>query len=78
MEIQGELTLCGVTAGLDFHATAFQGPDRTIVTRAQVEFDRTRWKIIYGSARFFENLGMHVVFDHISIDVKITARPADE
>ena len=76
LEIQGELTLRGITAGLDFHATAFQGPDRTIVARAQIELDRTRWKIIYGSARFFENLGMHLVFDHISIDVKITARPA--
>ena len=75
MEIKGELTLRGITAGLDFRATAFQGSDRTIIARSQIELDRTRWKIIYGSARFFENLGMHLVFDHISIEVKITASP---
>lgn len=27
----------------------------------------------YGSARFFENLGMHLVFDLISFQVKIVA-----
>ena len=73
MQIQGELTIRGFTAGLDFPATVFQGPDQTLVARAQIELDRTRWKIIYGSARFFENLGMHLVFDHISIDLKISA-----
>ncbi len=35
------------------------------------DIDRTRWKIIYGSTRFFEHLGMHKVFDLISIQVRI-------
>jgi hypothetical protein len=29
--------------------------------------------VIYGSARFFEHLGMHLVFDLISIAVRIVA-----
>jgi hypothetical protein len=34
---------------------------------AHFDFDRTRWNVIYGSSRFFEHLGMHLVFDLISI-----------
>jgi len=30
--------------------------------------------IVYGSARFFEHLGMHLVFDPVSIEVRIVAR----
>jgi polyisoprenoid-binding protein YceI len=77
MDIQGELTLRGVKAGLDFAATVVQAADGTITARAQFDMDRTRWQIIYGSARFFEHLGMHLVFDHISIDVKIVAVKTD-
>lgn len=73
VDVKGELTLRGVKAGLDFAATVVQSPDGTITARAQFDLDRTRWNIIYGSTRFFEHLGMHLVFDHISIDLKIVA-----
>ncbi len=74
IDLKGELALKGVTASLDLAATVVQAADATITARAQLELDRTRWSIIYGSTRFFENLGMHLVFDHISLDVKIVAR----
>ena len=77
MDLKGELTLRGMTAGLDFCATVVQTPDQTITARAQFDLDRTRWSIIYGSTRFFEHLGMHLVFDHISMDLKIVARQVD-
>lgn len=73
VDIKGELTLRGFKAGLDFAATIVQTPDGIITARAQFDLDRTRWNIIYGSTRFFEHLGMHLVFDHISIDLKIVA-----
>ena len=38
------------------------------------DIDRTRWGITYGSPRFFERLGMHLVFDLISIQLRIVAR----
>lgn len=73
LDVKGELTLRDVTASLDFAATVVQSPDGTLTARAQIDLDRTRWKIIYGSTQFFEHLGMHLVFDHISIDLKIVA-----
>ena len=48
--------------------------DNGLVAEAHFDIDRTRWKVIYGSTRFFEHLGMHLVFDLISFQVKIVAR----
>jgi rhodanese-related sulfurtransferase len=45
-----------------------------LVSEAHFDIDRTRWNVIYGSTRFFENLGMHLVFDLISFQVRIVAR----
>lgn len=43
---------------------------------AHFEFNRTRWGVIYGSSRFFRHLGMHLVFDLISLQLRIVTEPA--
>lgn len=73
-EIQGALELHGVEAEQSFMATATGTEDGGISLEAHFDLDRTRWNIIYGSSRFFEHLGMHVVFDLISIQLRIIAR----
>ena len=45
-----------------------------VIIESHFDIDRTRWGITYGSARFFERLGMHLVFDLISIQLRIVAR----
>ena len=72
-EIKGQLELRGIEAGQDFLATVTQTPEKTLLIEAHFDIDRTRWNIIYGSARFFEHLGMHQVFDLISIEMRIVA-----
>jgi polyisoprenoid-binding protein YceI/rhodanese-related sulfurtransferase len=71
--VQGELTLRGVTAALDFDMTVNLADDKQLLLEAHFDIDRTKWNIIYGSTRFFEHLGMHKVFDLISIQLRITA-----
>jgi len=73
-EIQGALELHGVEAEQSFMATVAGASDGGISCEAHFDLDRTRWNIIYGSTRFFEHLGMHVVFDLISIQMRIIAR----
>jgi len=72
-EINGMLELRGVKAELDFMATVTRTPENGLTAEAHFDIDRTKWNIIYGSARFFEYLGKHLVFDLISIQVRITA-----
>ena len=73
-EIEGLLELRGVKAKLQFPATLNVDGEGNIQAEAHFDIDRTRWNVIYGSSRFFEHLGMHTVFDLISIQIRIIAR----
>jgi polyisoprenoid-binding protein YceI/rhodanese-related sulfurtransferase len=73
-EVEGTLELRGVHKVMKFLATISRLPDGAITAEAHFDFDRTHWKIIYGSSRYFEHLGMHLVFDPISIGLRIVAR----
>ena len=72
-EIKGALKLRGIKAEQNFMATVTRTPENGLAAEAHFDIDRTRWNIIYGSTRFFEHLGMHLVFDLISIQVRIVA-----
>jgi rhodanese-related sulfurtransferase/polyisoprenoid-binding protein YceI len=72
--VDGELSLRGVSRALGFPATVNSLPDGQFTAQAHFDLDRTRWDIIYGSNRFFERLGMHVVFDQITIELKIVTK----
>jgi len=70
-ELNATLELRGVKADLAFQATVTKTEGGGLAAEAHFDIDRTRWGAIYGSARFFENLGMHLVFDLISFQGKI-------
>ena len=72
-EVEGTLDLRGVRADHSFTATIAPAEDNGLVAETHFDIDRTRWNVIYGSTRFFENLGMHLVFDLISFQMKIVA-----
>lgn len=63
----------GVTAEVEFDITVNQTVENELLLEAHFDIDRTRWNIIYGSSRFFEHLGMHKVFDLISLQLRIVA-----
>lgn len=71
--VNGELNLRGVSADLEFDATVALIEDGSLVMEAHFDIDRTRWKVIYGSTRFFEHLGMHKVFDLLSFQIRMIA-----
>lgn len=72
--VEGSLELRGLRVALGFPATVALAPDGDLVAEAHFDIDRTRWGVIYGSTRFFAHLGMHLVFDPISLQVRIVAR----
>jgi len=71
--VDGSLEMLGVQADLQFPATFTTLPDKRLAAEAHFDFDRTRWNMIYGSSRFFDHLGMHVVFDLISVQLKLVS-----
>jgi polyisoprenoid-binding protein YceI/rhodanese-related sulfurtransferase len=73
-EVHGILELRGVKADIRFPATVNRREDDSVSIEAHFDMDRTRWNVLYGSSRFFEHLGMHLVYDLITIELTIFAR----
>ena len=73
-KVEGIFELRGVKKELDFLANVSPTPEGEVKIEAHFDIDRTNWNIIYGSTRFFEHLGMHLVFDLMSIQLYIVVR----
>lgn len=70
--IRGNLTVKGITHGIEFPATVSidQG-----VLRAQANFDldRTQWNVKFGSGRFIEGLGDNLIHDNFNLNLDVVA-----
>lgn len=69
--IQGKLTLCGIKKDLAFPATFSQREDGSLIFEAHFDLDRTLWNVAYGSSGFFRFLGMHMIYDPVSIGLRL-------
>jgi rhodanese-related sulfurtransferase/polyisoprenoid-binding protein YceI len=72
--IHGTLCLKSVERPLSFSAVIGVTAEGEFVAQAHLDFDRTLWNVLYGSGKFFEKLGRHLVNDLISIQLKIIAK----
>lgn len=75
-DVTGELTLKGVRRELTFRAVLGHTPDGTLAADAHFDIDRTQWNVLYGSGKFYEKLGKHLVHDEISLALKLVTIPA--
>jgi len=73
-EVIGALTLRGVNKEMCFLATFNKNQQGDLVAEAHFDIDRTQWNVKYGSSRFFEHLGMHLVFDPVTIQLRLLAQ----
>ena len=68
--LEGELSIRGITQAQSVNALLTTAEDK-LVLNAKVSLDRTRWDVLYGSAKFFKFLGMHKIFDTIFIEMRL-------
>jgi polyisoprenoid-binding protein YceI len=73
-QAQGSLTLRGVTQPVEFPAVVAMRNGGDLTIEAHFDLDRTRWGVHYGSGRLYAQLGMHLVNDHVSVQVRVVAR----
>ena len=71
--VSGELEMRGLTNPIEFEAIITR-VDSLWVVQANLDVDRTRWGSRYGSGRFFEALGKHLVNDHISLQIQLFSK----
>jgi rhodanese-related sulfurtransferase/polyisoprenoid-binding protein YceI len=74
LRVQGVFKLRGRENDIEFLAAASPPRDGEIKIDTHFDFDRTRWGVLYGSSAFFEHLGYHLVYNHISLEIRIVAR----
>ena len=75
VEFAGTLTIKDTIRQICFSAVVEAQADGSVKAQAVLDIDRTLWGVIYGSGKFFERLGMHLVHDLISIELFLMARP---
>jgi polyisoprenoid-binding protein YceI/rhodanese-related sulfurtransferase len=72
--VKGVFELRGLKNDIEFLATANPLLDGEVKIESHFDIDRTRWGVLYGSSQFFEHLGYHLVYNHISLQLRIVAR----
>ncbi len=71
-QVSGELVIKGKSHPVQFPAKVVVKGDKVFV-RADVEFDRTKYDIKYGSGSFFDNLGDKAINDEVLFSVLLVA-----
>jgi polyisoprenoid-binding protein YceI len=74
-EVTGELVMKGIRREIVFRAILAQTPDNVLAADAHLDIDRTHWNVLYGSGKFYEKLGKHLVNDEISLGLKLVSLP---
>lgn len=72
--IRGTLQIKDVSNDIEFPAMIVPMDDGSINGQAHFDIDRTAWNVRYGSEKFFEKLGMHLVNDAISLELFLVAK----
>lgn len=75
-DLRGQLTLRGKKLPLSLRAVFANIEDDALAVHANFDFDRTQWGVMYGSGRFFKNLGYHLVYDMVSVEMRLVLRKA--
>ena len=76
--VRGSLELRGIRLPLELTSTLSAMEGDRFVAQAHFDWDRTLWGVVYGSSRFFERLGMHLVFDAISLELRMVFHKASD
>jgi polyisoprenoid-binding protein YceI len=71
--VKGSLEVKGVGMELQFPAEIVPQANGQLKARASSDLDRTEWGVIYGSGRYFEKLGMHLVSDIVTVEIFLVA-----
>ena len=71
-KVEGKLTIKNITHPVKFEIHGHYS-DKKLVAQGDLVIDRSKWNVQYGSGRFFEALGQHLVHDQVRLRFKIVA-----
>ena len=72
--VKGNLTIKDITHDVSFLATIKNTGDIIEMTSDEFTIDRTKWDVKFRSGKFFDNLKDKLIYDDITISVKVKAK----
>ena len=72
--VKGNLTIKDITHDVSFLATIKNAGDAVEMTSDEFTIDRTKWDVKFRSGKFFDNLKDKLIYDDITISVKVKAK----
>lgn len=76
-DVTADLTLRNTTESITFPAEIYMNTAGNLVVEADVEVDRTRFGINYGSGSFFDDLGERVIDNTFRTSIMLIAEPVE-
>lgn len=73
-KIKGNLTIKGITNEVEFPYELTLTADGSLKATANIEVDRTKFDVRYGSDSFFDNLGDKAIDNTIKFDVELVGK----
>jgi polyisoprenoid-binding protein YceI len=78
-DVSGELMIKGIRRDITFRAILAETSEGLLAADGHLDIDRTHWNVLYGSGKFYEKLGKHLVHDEVSLGLKlVTLRSRQE
>jgi rhodanese-related sulfurtransferase/polyisoprenoid-binding protein YceI len=74
LSVRGELNLKNLSRPVEFVATSGLTDEGKPAAQAAFAIDRTLWNVLYGSGKYFRNLGAHLVNDLIEIQLRVLTK----
>jgi len=71
--VKGALTIKEITHDVSFLANINNNGDTIVLTSEEFTIDRTKWDVKFRSGKFFDNLKDKLIYDDITISVKVKA-----
>jgi polyisoprenoid-binding protein YceI len=71
--VKGNLTIKDISHDVSFLATIKNAGDAVEMTSDEFSIDRTKWDVKFRSGKFFDNLKDKLIYDDITISVKVKA-----
>lgn len=75
-KITASLTIKGITQKVVFPAKVVMSNDGSMTATADIEVDRSKYDVRYGSGSFFDDLGDKAINDIIKFKVKLVGSPS--
>jgi polyisoprenoid-binding protein YceI len=76
-QVEGDLTIKGITQALSFKANVSLAGD-TLTASGKIVIDRTKYGIKFRSGNFFKDLGDTLIYNDFDLNISITARAVAE